>query len=694
MNTRTLTMPKPSTTTHNTFRIQGTDGIRREVMLSSHPSMKELTPQEAFLKKGVITDLFMEQYAYAHVQTVLKERSSPTRPVFAVAWDPRDIEGKFNEAVVRGIRKAGADAHVLGIAPTPLAPLYVQFANADGGFMVTASHNPKDQNGIKIFLAHRGMKLLPENDVALTRALMDTPSLVNKPLKGKRIDRHDAATNLFLRFSLDPENSWVDDPARFKNITLVVDPACGALTGIAAAVFRRAGFGKVIEVNTHMDGHVNVNSGVADLEGHRTISPQAIAARSGAFRKHRAVVKLFQLGRKHRTEIQNGKRRVTAAVFDADGDRFYRLDYDPFHDQLTVSSGDETAYLQAAYLLAKHPDRYRNAAYIHTVESDLNTGIAAGKLGLKRQLSAVGDKWILYRIAMMAAHTRIQSLPAKQKAPLQKKLKALQADGRFDVAQFEALEKEIDRVSSGTPSDISLPFAVGSEETGHNITLGWLDTQVGGRVPVFCGNGLKSALNTFAATESLMQNKPAKRYYSVLAKPFAPGFKATLYSYYVRQPGFHHNSPVWKQVLAAIRKQAKQLGFTCKTVHFEEDPDMLYVAMTSADGREAAVFVRNSGTENKIGVNLRGAKPSAKALNTVGEATLRLLMQSLKDSVHPLYAVEQDLLQRMVTKPLAAPKANEDSVQRVLREMGKQGLTRLTPKGFVLTPRGKWYIEG
>ncbi|MCF8719515.1 hypothetical protein [Nitrospina gracilis] len=684
-----------STTSHNTFRIQGTDGIRREVALSSHPSIKGLTPQQAFLEKGVITDLFMEQYAYAHVQTVLKERRRDTRPVFAVAWDPRDIEGKFNEAVVRGIRKAGADAHVLGIAPTPLVPMYVQYANADGGFMVTASHNPKDQNGIKIFLAHRGMKLLPENDIALTRALLDAPPLVNHPLQGKRIDRHESALDLFLHFSLDPENSWVDDPARFKNITLVVDPACGALTGIAAAVLRRAGFGRVIETNTHMDGHVNVNSGVADLEGHRTITAEEIDSRSGAFRKHKAVVKLFQLGRRHRAEIQNGKRRIAGAVFDADGDRFYRLDYDPFQDHLTVSSGDETAYLQAAYLVGKQPDRYKNAAYIHTVESDLNTGIAAQKLGLKRQLSAVGDKWILYRIAMMIAHTRIQSLPAKQKAPLQKKLNALQADGRFDVAQFETLEREIDRLGGGrADAPLSLAFAVGSEETGHNITLGWMNTQAGGRVPVFCGNGLKSALNTFAATESLLQNKPANRYYSVLAKPFAPGFKATLYAYYVKQAEFHHNSPVWKRVLTLIRKQAKELGFVCKTVRFGEDPDMLYVAMTSADGREAAVFVRNSGTENKIGVNLRGAKPNAKALNEIGEATLRLLMQSLKDSAHPLHTVEQDLLQRMSQAPLAAPKASEDSAQRVLREMGKQGFTRLTLKGFVLTPRGKWYIEG
>ena len=98
-----------------------------------------------------------------------------------VGWDPRDTRGTYTGAVIRGIRKAGINALVLGVVATPLASMYMLYKQAGGAFMVTASHNPKDQNGIKIFLAHRGMKLLPENDITLERApsCRSAPSAIN-----------------------------------------------------------------------------------------------------------------------------------------------------------------------------------------------------------------------------------------------------------------------------------------------------------------------------------------------------------------------------------------------------------------------------------------------------------------------------------------------------------------------------------
>ena len=288
------------------FRLQGTDGIRREVRPASDVSVKKLSPLQAFLEQGIMTDEFMERYAFAHVISLIRGKQLKRGDSCVVGWDPRDTRGKYTGAVIRGIRKAGVHALVLGVVPTPLVPMYMMYKQAGAAFMVTASHNPKDQNGIKIFLSYRGMKLLPENDITLTRTLLSLGSIRNKRLTGKRSDKRKEALAMFQCFSLAEENSWCRDVS-FQDITLVVDPARGSLTGIAAEAFRKLGFGKVIELNNRLNGDVNLRSGVADLEGFKLISRDMITKGSGLFSRHTAILKLFELGRKHRSKVALGK---------------------------------------------------------------------------------------------------------------------------------------------------------------------------------------------------------------------------------------------------------------------------------------------------------------------------------------------------------------------------------------------------
>ena len=673
------------------FRLQGTDGIRREVRPASDSSLKGLSPLQAFLDKSVMTDAFMERYAYAHVISLIRDKQLKRGDACVVGWDPRDTSGKYTGAVIRGIRKAGINALVLGVVPTPLVPMYMMYKQAGGAFMVTASHNPKDQNGIKIFLAHRGMKLLPENDITLTRTLLSLGSIHNKSLTGKRIDKRKEALDLFRRFSLAEENSWCGDVS-FQDITLVVDPARGSLTGIAAEVFRKAGFGKVIELNNRLNGDVNLKSGVADLEGHTIISRDMTLKGSGLFARHAAILKLFELGRIHKNKLRSGKLRLCGAVFDADADRFYRLDYHPDKDCLLVLSGDETAYLQAKYLVKSDPKKYRGTVYINTVESDLNTSRAVARLGFKPQLSPVGDKWVLLRIALLIIETRLKSLKGAKATVLKKRLARLKQSDALDVSDLQALEVQIDQAGTGSHGLKDFPFAVGSEETGHNITLGWMDGLDEKRTPVFCGNGLKSALNTFAASQFLLGSKPPAKYYSGLERPFAPGFKGTRYAYYIRQEKFANGSSVWDRVRKCIVQAGKKNGYRSRVIPFREDQGMLYISLVSPKGSEAGVFVRNSGTENKISVNLRGAKGDAAALKAIGEQAVRVLFETLKDENSHHYKVEMDLLNRIAVQPLKEAQV-PGSAQRVLMEMGKQKLVQPSSRGWRLTPLGSWYIN-
>ena len=658
--------------------------------LSTDPSLKGLSPLQAFLDKGAMTDEFMERYVYAHAISLIRAKQLKRGDSLVVGWDPRDTQGRYTRAVVRGIRKAGINALVLGVVPTPLIPMVMLYKQAGGAFMVTASHNPKDQNGIKIFLAYRGMKLLPANDITLTRTLLSLGSIRNKLLKGKRIDKRKEALDLFRRFSLDPDNSWTED-VLFQDILLVVDPARGSLTGIAAEVFRKAGFSKVLELNNRLNGDVNLRSGVADLEGYKIISRDMTAKGSGLFARHAAILKLFELGRRHKDKLRLGKLRLSGAVFDADGDRFYRLDYHPHKDCLLVLSGDETAYLQAEYLMKRDPAKYKGTVYINTVESDLNTSRAVARLGFKPQLSPVGDKWVLLRIALLIIETRLKGFKGAKAAALKKRLARLKQSDALDVSALQKLETQIDQARIGDGGFRDFPFAVGSEETGHNITLGWME-EGEERLPVFCGNGLKSALNTFAASQFLLADKPVAKYYAKLERPFTPGFKGTRYVYYIHQEKFGNGSAIWHRVRKCILQAGKKNGYRGRVIPFREDKDMLYISLVSPKGAQAGVFVRNSGTENKISVNLRGTRGDASALKAIGEQTVRILFTTLKDQKNHHYKVELDLLSRIAAQPLKEAQVT-GSAQRVLMEMAKQKLVQPSAKGWRLTPLGSWYIK-
>ncbi|MBJ78826.1 MAG: hypothetical protein CMH80_03785 [Nitrospinae bacterium] len=704
--------PTKKTDTASEFRIQGTDGIRCEVKASYSSEVTGLTPQEAFLKLGFITEEFMELYAYAHVKRLLHEGKAKAGDDVVVGWDPRDPRGNFTSAVVSGICKAGANALILGVVPTPLVPMYMLYKKAYSGFMVTASHNPKDQNGIKIFSSFRGLKLLPENDLTLTCDVLDIDfsTLGKLSIKGKRIDSRREALKIFHQFSLAPENTWIS-PERanhiFKDITLVVDAANGSLSGIAAETFRQAGFGKVIEVNAKLNGDVNLKSGVADLEGKTLITADMTQKNTGIFSEHLAITKLFELGRKNRIPVTEGKKKVCGAVFDADGDRFYRLEYDASKDAIIVLSGDETAFLQASYLMATDPKRYKGKRYINTVESDLGTAVAVEKLGFRPVLTSVGDKWILLKIATLMAEDRIREIKKSSgskppSAKLLKKWKGMLENNYLDVTKFHELEAKLDFFAKNNKAkkNIASPnennyfsFAIGSEETGHNITNGSLTLEDGRRISVLLGNGLKSAINTFVATQLLLESKPVRTYFSTLANPFPSGFKQTLYAYYVKKDLFKKNSLIWNRLKQSVHEEAQSKGFNLRITNFPEEPDMLYISLTSKDGGRGAVFVRNSGTENKIGVNLRGSKKDAAKLKSIGQQVVKTLLSSMKDPENPFYKLEQDILTQLKGGPMQAAKLKLKKATggRVLSEMTKQKLIGLTTKGYALTPLGKWH---
>ncbi|MEE8483094.1 MAG: hypothetical protein V3S46_00725, partial [Nitrospinota bacterium] len=544
-------------------RLQGTDGVRGRVAPSSGLSG---SPLEVFLDGNLITEEFFELYCYAHVSDLIERGKAESGGRFLVGWDSRDKENFYTDAAVRGIAKAGGKPVVLGTIPTPGVALSLVSMKAAGAFMITASHNPKDHNGIKIFLAPDAMKMLPEDDEALTRKIIETDygevkkkTPVFEPLNAKN-----EAAELFKKFHLDPVNSWAADKNIFAKTVLIVDPAHGAMAGIAAEVFSKLGFSEIIEVAGDQNGNVNENSGVADLEGIKGIGWHDMRERP-ALAKHKLIANLFAYGQSVKEKIVKGELFLTGVTFDADGDRFFILLYDAVADHVHVLSGDECAALKAGYVMETFPEKYRDTMFVHTVESDINVARYIRSLGMNPVVEAVGDKWIL-------------------------KMAMENGEG----------------------------FGIGVEESGHSITRGVVRTETGER-GFYTGNGLKGAINTLVAIHARRQESGQAFTLKSVVEPFSPGYKSTLYSYFVKRELFTRDSGTWNGVLKKVEDSFATTssgasgagsGLVLVQTEIENERDMLYLSILEKDGEVAvsvaSVFIRNSGTEDKIGVNARG----------------------------------------------------------------------------------------
>ncbi len=440
-----------------TVRLQGTDGIRRIVRSQDDATLIGLTPQEAFLRHDVITESFLELYTYCRIRQLIDAAVMAVGDPVVIAWDTRDPSGAYTGAAVAGLRKAGATVHALGVAPTPLVPLYQRKVDAAAGFMVTASHNPSNYNGVKIF-TRIGLKLLPGDDVALSTVVLDTPwaNVALLPEQGPLIDARSDAAHLFKEVHLDPENSRIGDRSLLANQTLIVDTAHGALSAFAAEALREAGCGTVIPVNDDTTQPINIRSGVADIEGMPLITGDQIEP-GERFAGYRAIETLFDQGRRLRDEARCGRRTVAAAVFDGDGDRFYRVEYDPFDDCLRVLSGDESSLLQAKALRETETSQL----FVNTVESDLAAQQGAASLGYETTLTAVGDRVGLAHGARFVRWKR--SSPSGT-------LTAIETEARSSLPSADRIERLLDDAGFDMTTAPAGRFTVGAEETGHTIT--------------------------------------------------------------------------------------------------------------------------------------------------------------------------------------------------------------------------------
>jgi phosphoglucosamine mutase len=216
-------------------RLFGTDGVRGRANADLTP---ELALSVARAAAGVLAD-----------------RDGTSRPVAVVGRDPRASGEMLEAAVVAGLTSAGAEVLRAGVVPTPALAFLTARTGADLGVMISASHNPMPDNGIKLF-SRGGHKLPDAVEAAIERTVVSGASADHRPTGagvGRVRDLPDAADEYVAHLL-----STVDRP--LTGMTLVVDGAHGAAASIAPDVYRRAG-ATVHAIGCKPDGW-NINDGI------------------------------------------------------------------------------------------------------------------------------------------------------------------------------------------------------------------------------------------------------------------------------------------------------------------------------------------------------------------------------------------------------------------------------------------------
>ncbi len=315
-------------------RIFGTDGVRGV-------ANADLTPELAM------------QIAMAAAHT-LAERDRTHPPVAIVGRDPRVSSEMLEAAVVAGLTSTGAIVVRAGVLPTPGLAYLVTSTGADLGVMISASHNPMPDNGIKLFSA-AGHKLPDdiEDEISETIEAMRSGTFDWVRPTGDAVGRvHD-----LLDGAEHYATHLVDStPNELTGIKMVVDCANGAASTVASAVYEAAG-AEVISIYAEPDG-VNINDGCGSTH------LEALRA---------AVV---------------ANRANLGIAHDGDADRCLAVD-----ENGNVVDGDQIMAILA--LAMRESGALTDDTLVATVMSNLGLKIAMADAGVKLVETKVGDRYVL-----------------------------------------------------------------------------------------------------------------------------------------------------------------------------------------------------------------------------------------------------------------------------------------------------------
>lgn len=283
----------------------------------------------------------------ASTSRVLKENKS--KLTFLVGYDTRISKDVLKQGLVAGILGEGADVIDMGVIPTPAISHLIKKYKADGGFVISASHNPSKYNGIKVF-GSNGMKLRDEIEEKIESIILNDFE-VTKEVQTLGIYKYDEEAKInYVEFL----KSTLDGP--LSKLKVLVDVANGASYETARMLFDDIGLDFTM-INDKPDGtNINENSGSTHIEGLQE-------------------------------KVKKGNFDCGIA-FDGDADRCLLVD-----ELGNLVDGDKILAICSAYL--KKEGKLKNNAVVGTVMSNMGLKKFCQKEEINFIATKVGDRYVL-----------------------------------------------------------------------------------------------------------------------------------------------------------------------------------------------------------------------------------------------------------------------------------------------------------
>jgi len=325
----------------------GTDGIRGEA--GRYPVNEETA------------------YAVGAAVAELGSQSGGLAARIVIGRDTRQSGPGLENALAAGVAAAGGRAELVGVLPTPGVALVTRTSGADAGVVISASHNPFQDNGMKVFSGD-GFKLSDDAEARIEERIRSGNVTSATGARGLSVVQGALAESETVSDALERYVRFLTDSfprsASCQGMKIVLDTANGATSQVAPAVFTALG-AEVTAINDRPSG-VNINE---DCGSEHTDGLRALVRKVGA-----------DLG----------------LAFDGDGDRLIAVD-----ESGEELAGDQTLVVCAKML--KDAARLVNGRIVSTVMSNVGLGAACRRMGIENYAADVGDRHVVEQMQRLGA---------------------------------------------------------------------------------------------------------------------------------------------------------------------------------------------------------------------------------------------------------------------------------------------------